>query len=402
MTFIDGGVCAPKGFKASGIYAGIKKNPLKKDLALIFSESPAVAAGVFTKNKIKAACVTVSKGHLKNNTAQAIIANSGIANCCTGAKGKKDAKEMAQVVALELRIKQENVLVASTGVIGYFLPMNKIIDHIPWLVKNLSPQKSQDAAAAIMTTDRIKKEFAVRFKIGNSVVTIGAVAKGSGMIYPNMSTMLCFITTDAAIAPGALKLALKNCVDKTFNCISVDGDTSTNDMVLILANAASANKEITLKTKKEFEIFNAALLKITTALAKLMASDGEGATKLIEVCVKGAYTAKDARLAASTVCNSNLVKTAMYGQDANWGRIAAAVGRSGAALSENKLSIWFGNEKIFSNGSPARADEGVLKNILSKDEVRITIDMGLGKYGITMWTCDLSEEYIRINAKYRS
>lgn len=402
MTFVKGGVCAPKGFLAAGAYSGIKKNPLNKDLALIFSKDPAVAAGVFTTNKIKAACVDISKEHLKNNKAQAIIANSGNANCCTGIQGKRDTKDTAEAVALELRIKEADILVASTGVIGRLLPMAKIIDHLPGLVKNLSVKNSPDAAAAIMTTDKIRKELAVRFKIGDAVVSIGAIAKGSGMICPNMATMLAFITTDAAIAPGALKAALKNCVDKSFNCISVDGDTSTNDMALILANAAGANKEITLKTKKAFEKFNSALLEITIRLAKLIAKDGEGATKLIEVYVKGAKTPKDAKLAASTVCNSNLVKTAIYGQDANWGRILAALGRSGAALSQNRLSVSLGSTNIFTNGKPAGADEAILKCILSKEEVRIAIDLGIGKHAATMWTCDLSEEYIRINAKYRT
>jgi len=253
-----------------------------------------------------------------------------------------------------------------------------------------------------MTTDKVKKESAVSFKIGKNIVKIGAIAKGSGMIYPNMATMLAFVTTDADIDKNALDKALRCCVNRTFNCISVDGDTSTNDMVLIMANAAAANEKITLNKKSDFELFSSALMEVLTLLAKKIAKDGEGATKLIEVNLKGAKNDKDAKIAASTVCNSNLVKTAMYGQDANWGRIVAALGRSGAAVEEGKLNISLGNVKIFSNGSPANADEKILKDILSRQEIKINIGLGLGLSAITMWTCDLSEEYIRINAKYRT
>lgn len=402
MKQVEGGVCAPKGFLASAIYSEIKKNSQSKDLALIFSEVPATAAGVFTANRIKAACVTISKEHLKNNKAQAIAVNSGNANCCTGEQGYKDAKQIAAVTARSLGIDTRDVLVSSTGVIGKLLPMGNIINHIPKLAEGLNIKNSSEVAAAIMTTDKVKKEIALKMRIGKSVVNVGAIAKGSGMIYPNMATMLAFVTTDANIDAAALKFALKECVDKTFNSITVDGDTSTNDMVLILANAAAANKKITLETKSNFNKFKGGLLEVLQYLAKAIVRDGEGATKLIEVCVKGAKTGKDAKIAASTVCNSNLVKTAIYGQDANWGRIAAALGRSGAFLEENKLSISLGKVKIFSHGSPTGAREEILKEILSKDEVVIDIDLGLGNAAVTMWTCDLSEEYIKINAKYRT
>jgi len=402
MKMIKGGVCAPKGFLASGIYSGIKKNAFSKDLALIFSEAICTAAGVFTTNKIRAACIKISGVHLKNNKAQAIIVNSGNANCCTGEQGFRDAEQTVEVVARALDLKASLVLISSTGVIGKLMPMAKLINHIPALVEQLNTRKSRNAAEAIMTTDKVVKEAAISFKIGGRKVTIGAIAKGSGMIYPNMATMLGFVTTDVAIDVAALKAALKCCVNNTFNCISVDGDTSTNDMVLILANAAAGNKRITLNAKADFEKFKNALMQVLLYLAKKIAKDGEGATKLIQVCVKGALNDKDARRAAATVCNSNLVKTAIYGEDANWGRIAAALGRSKAALKEEKLSIYIDRVKIFSKGLPADADEGALKNILSKYEIKITVDLGLGKAGITMWTCDLSEEYVRINAKYRT
>jgi len=402
MKIVEGGVCAPKGFLAAAVCAQIKKNNKKNDLALIFSEAPAIAAGVFTTNKIKASCVKISKEHLKNNIAQAIIVNSGNANCCTGAQGFKDAKQTAQIVARALSIQPGKVLVSSTGVIGKLMPMANVINNIPKLVENLNIKNGADVAVAMLTTDKVKKEVAVRFKLGNNTVNIGAAAKGSGMICPNMATMLCFVTTDADIEAKALNSALKYCAEKSFNSITVDGDTSTNDMVLILANGASGNKKITINTKSDFEKFRSALLEVMVYLAKMIAKDGEGATKLVEVSVKGAKTDKDAKLAVQAVSNSSLVKTAIYGQDANWGRIAAALGRSGAALIEDKLVISLDNEKIFSKGAPTGADEAVLKDILSKDEIKININLGLGKASATMWTCDLSEEYIRINAKYRT
>jgi len=402
MKFVDGGVCAAKGFLAASVYSGIKQNILSKDLAIIFSEVPSVAAGLFTTNKVQAACVAVSKAHLKNNKAQAIIVNSGNANCCTGKQGLLDALQMAKVTAKTLNIKPEDVLVASTGVIGKAMPMGKVINNIPLIARKLNIKDSTEAAHAIMTTDTVKKELAVSFKIGKHAVTIGGIAKGSGMIHPNMATMLCFITTDAAIDAQALKAALKYSVNNSFNCISVDGDMSTNDMVLILANASAKNRLITIKTKEAFEEFKAGLFELTKSLAKMIAKDGEGATKLVEVLVKGAKGEKDARYAARSICNSPLVKTAIYGQDANWGRVAAAVGYSKAAVSEKSLSIYFGDTKILSNGKPLNPDENKLKSILSEKEIKITVDLGLGRSSATMWTCELSEEYIRINAKYRT
>lgn len=402
MRFIKGGICAAKGFLAAGIYSGIKVNPLSKDLAFIFSEVPAAAAGLFTSNKVKAACVAVSKAHLSNGTAQAVIANSGNANCCTGVQGLRDAGQMAMAAGRALGIKPADVLVASTGVIGKLMPMGKVLNSIPQLTRKLSTKGNAAAAQAIMTTDTVKKESAVRFKIGKDVVTIGAMAKGSGMICPNMATMLAFIATDAAISPAALKGALKNCVDESFNSISVDGNMSTNDMVLILANGAAANREITLKRKEAFKKFSAGLLALMQCLAKMIVRDGEGATKFIEVVIKGAASKIDAKSAAKAVCNSNLVKAAIYGRDANWGRIAAAVGAGKAAVSGEKLSIYFGKVKVLSNGKPVAIDESVLGKILSEKEIKITVDLGLGSASAKMWTCDLSEGYIRINAKYRT
>ncbi len=401
MKSINGGVCAAKGFLAAGLHTGIKQNMFKKDLALIFSEVQAVSCGMFTTNKIKAACITISKAHLKSNIAQAIIANSGNANCCTGKQGLEDTLQTASSAAELLGIRHNNVLVASTGVIGKLMPMGKVLNGIPLLVKRLG-KNSSEAAEAIMTTDLVKKETAISFKIGKDVVTIGGMAKGSGMIHPNMATMLSFITTDAAIEAKALKAALKYCVDNSFNCISVDADMSTNDMVIVLANGMADNKKITLHTKEAFGEFTKGLLEVTKTLAKMIAADGEGATKFIEVLVKGAKNQADAKLAARAVCNSLLVKTAIYGQDANWGRVAAAVGATKASVSGDKLSIYFGNTKILNNGTPVNADENKLKDILSKKEIKITVDLGLGKSSATMWTCDLSEEYIKINAKYRT
>lgn len=402
VKIVEGGVCAAEGFLAAGLYAGIKKNLLGKDLGLIFSEIPATAAGVFTTNKIKAACVTVSKEHLANKKAQAVIVNSGNANCCTGKEGLLDAEQMAAVAARMLGIKPADVLVASTGVIGKPLPMGKIINNVPQLVKRLSTKNNKDAAQAIMTTDTVKKEFAVRFKLDKNTITVGGMAKGSGMIHPNMATMLAFITTDAAISAAALKAALLESVEKSFNSISIDGDMSTNDMVLVLANAAAGNKPITPLTKTAFEKFSAALSKVTEALAKMIVKDGEGATKFIEVFVKGAKTQADAKLAARAVCNSPLVKTAIYGQDANWGRVAAAAGASKAEVCLEKISICFGRAKVLNSGKPVVFDENVLKKILSKKEIKITVDLGLGDASAKMWTCDFSEEYIRINARYRT
>lgn len=402
MKFIDGGVCAPKGFLAAAVNSQIKRGHRSNDLALIFSQVPAAACGAFTTNKIKSACVLVSMRHLKNNRAQAIIANSQNANCCTGKQGLQDAYQTAEVTGRALNISPHNVLVASTGVIGKYLPMGKIINSIPPLVKLLSTQNGKDAAEAIMTTDTVRKEAAVRFKLGKKDVIIGGIAKGSGMICPDMATMLSFITTDALISPQALEVALKECVGKTFNRISVDGCMSTNDLVLALANGLADNNEITLKTKAALDRFKSALFEATKALAKMIAADGEGATKLIEVCVNGAKNQRDAKLAARSVCNSSLVKTAVYGRDANWGRIAAALGASGAAVSGEKLSIYFNNVKILDNGKPSGADENILKNILQNKEIKITADLGLGSSSVTMWTCDLSEEYVKINAKYRT
>jgi glutamate N-acetyltransferase/amino-acid N-acetyltransferase len=402
MKLIEGGICAPGGFLAAGIYSGIKRNSNSRDLAVIFSEVPAVAAGVFTSNKVKADCVVVSEAHLKDDKARAIVVNSGNANCCAGPQGLKDARQMAQVTARALDIDRTEVLVASTGVIGKPLPMEKIINGIPQLTKRLSIDNSREVAEAIMTTDTAKKEIAARFNVGGKNVTIGAVAKGSGMICPSMATMLCFITTDIAIDGQALKLALGDCVDRTFNCISVDADMSTNDMVLILANGSAGNKKITLKAKNDLKKFTSALFEVTRSLAKMIAKDGEGATKLIEVLIKGAKSQMDARLAARALCNSPLFKTAIYGQDPNWGRVAAAVGASKADIDPAKLSIAFGNKSIFSKGRPVDFNEAGLKNILKNKEVKVTVELGSGAHSVTMWTCDLSEGYIRINAKYRT
>ncbi len=329
MKTLHGGVTAPLGFKASGLYCGIKKSK-RKDLALIVSERPCDAAGVFTTNRVQASCVVINKESLKDSRAQAIIANSGNANCMTGKSGFENSRSMIAAVARALKLRKKDVLVASTGVIGKPLPIKKILAAVPQLVKDADRKGSESAAAGILTTDRLSKEIAVEIRIGRRRVRIGAIAKGAGMIHPQMAppkhaTMLCFVTTDAAITPAALRDALDRAVQKTFNTITIDGDMSTNDMVLVLANGMAQNRRIAEKTQ-EFRVFTKALEAVFLHQAKLMVRDAEGATKFVEVVVRNAQTREDARLVARSVASSNLFKCALFGSDPNWGRIAAAVG----------------------------------------------------------------------------
>jgi glutamate N-acetyltransferase/amino-acid N-acetyltransferase len=413
---IRGSVTAPLGFKASGLFCGIKKSK-KRDLVLIYSERSCDAAGVFTTNKVQASCVVINKEHLRDSHAQAIIANSGNANCMTGESGFDNSRTMAAVIAKELRIDKRAVLVASTGVIGKPLPIKKITDAVPELVRTLSKDGSENAAHGILTTDRTAKEMAVEFRVESKRVRIGAIAKGAGMIHPEMAlhtpkpttgssaarhaTMLCFVTTDAVIAPSALREALDRAVQKTFNTITIDGDMSTNDMVLILANGAATNKKIVEKTK-EFTLFVNALETIFLALAKQMIRDAEGATKFVEVYVKNAQTREDARLVSKSVASSNLFKCALFGCDPNWGRIAAAVGYSGAHVDPWKMTVYLGKEMVLKNGGRVKKRAVLLNRVFAQKNIKITVDLGLGKYSATSYTCDFSTSYVRINSAYRT
>jgi glutamate N-acetyltransferase/amino-acid N-acetyltransferase len=396
---VSGGVTAPKGFQAAGIHCGLKKEKL--DLAVIYSAVPAAGAGVFTVNKVKAAPILVTMEHLAQGQARAVVVNSGNANACTGEKGLADARQMARATAQALGISETEVMVASTGVIGVPIKIDLVEQGIKEAVKSLSTAGGASAAEAIMTTDTFKKELAISLELGGRVVTIGAMAKGSGMIHPNMATMLGFITTDAAIEEKALLAALREANDRSFNMITVDGDTSTNDMVGIMANGEAGNNRIT-QDHPDFGRFQAALSHIAVELAKLVAKDGEGATKLVEVQVKNARTVADARKAALTVAKSSLVKTAIFGEDANWGRILCAVGYSGAEFDPNRVDIALGDEMMAINGAGLAFNEENAKHILGQKQVIIHIDLKDGEAEATAWGCDLSYDYVKINGSYRT
>ena len=385
MKILENNISAPQGFTALGKRVGIKSSG-KLDMAVIFSEKKASAAAVYTKNKVKGAPLIVTKEHLKDNKAQAIIINSGVANVCTGKKGIEDAREMAKALSSELGISKEDVLVSSTGLIGAFLPMDRILKGIKGVKKELS--KDSKAAEAILTTDSAIKEIAI--KVNN--FTIGAIAKGSGMVHPDMATMLCFITTDAEIAPTKLKKFLKNSVDKSFNMTSVDMDTSTSDMAVIMANGVAG--------KVNQIDFQKALDHVCMHLAREIARDGEGATKLVEVNAVNAKTEDDARKAAKAVISSNLVKCALFGNDPNWGRILCAIGNSGANFDEGNIDIYFGSHKIVSNGTSTGFSRHEVKGEMAKKELVIKIDMKQGKHGAKAFGCDMSIDYIKINALY--
>ena len=405
IKYIDGGVTAPKGFLASGIYCGIKQGSVKKDLALIYSEVPAKASGMFTKNKVKGAPIYICKDHLSNKKAQAIIINSGNANTCTGDDGLSKAKKMTALQAKALNLKADDVLVASTGVIGVPLNIDAIKDGIPLLTEKLSKSGNQDAASAIMTTDTFMKELAAEFYIGDTKVTLGTMAKGSGMIEPNMGTMLSFITTDISISPQLLDEALKSTVTITYNRVSVDGDTSTNDSIFILANGQANNPTITEKDESYYTFVNV-LKEINTIMAKNIAKDGEGATKLLECQVIGVANEKDAVLFGKSVINSSLVKTAMFGSDANWGRILCALGYANVDFDPEKVDVSFescaGEIEVCKNGSSVAFDEDKAKKVLDQKEIIIKINLSQGECTAYVWGCDLSYEYVKINGDYRS
>jgi len=400
FDWVPGGVTAASGFSAGTAFAAIKQVD-KRDVAVIHSVVPAAAAGVFTLNKVKAAPVLVTMRNLSTGTAQAVVVNSGNANACNGEQGLRDAQAMAAVTAEVLGIPAEAVLVASTGVIGRKMPMGKILPGIRAAAGQVAPENGSLAAQAIMTTDTFPKEAAVRLELGGKQVTIGAMAKGSGMIHPNMATMLCFITTDAAVAPGCLKQALKYAADRSFNLVTVDGDTSTNDMAVILANGRAGNGVIR-EEDSDYVNFREALTEVCASLARDIARDGEGATKLIIVEVLGAATEKDARQAAKAVAGSSLVKAAVFGRDANWGRIICAAGYSGADFDPEKVDIFLGDEQVARDGGSIDFSEERALEILKKDTVKITLNLNSGACGATAWGCDLSYDYIKINADYRT
>jgi glutamate N-acetyltransferase/amino-acid N-acetyltransferase len=395
----NGSVTSTSGFEAAGIFCGIKKK--KKDLALIYSHTLCNAAGTFTLNKVKAAPLLISQEMIKNKSQlKAVLINSGNANACTGDDGLKDAKFSQYYCASSLGINPSEVLISSTGVIGQKLPMGKLLSGIDEIVSNLSTNGGLDAAEAILTTDKKTKSFAVKVELEDGEVTIGAISKGSGMIMPNMATMLAFITTDANIEQSLLQQMLVSSVNISFNKISVDGDTSTNDMVILMSNGVSKiNVEDNSKNKI---LFQEALDAICIEMAKSIISDGEGATKLVEIKVTGAHSKEDANLVGKAVANSPLVKTALNGQDANWGRIMSAAGNSGADLDPAKMTISFGDLPVVLPDYNIVINEEAAKEILSKHEIQININLNGGAESTTWWTCDFSEEYIRINADYRT
>jgi glutamate N-acetyltransferase/amino-acid N-acetyltransferase len=394
-------VTAPLGFTAAGIHCGIKKSGLL-DLALLVSTASGPIAGVFTRNRVVAAPVILDRLHLRRHRGRAILVNSGNANACTGAQGLTAAKAMASAVAQSLSIPVHQVFVGSTGVIGRVLPIARIRAALPALISQLSLRGGQRAARAILTTDLRPKTVAVRGTIGTRVVTIGGMAKGSGMIHPNMATMLAYFTTDAVITPPALQRALMSATDQSFNCITVDGDTSTNDTVLCLANGQAHNVPIREGTR-EYRRFEQLLTRASETLALAICRDGEGVTKVVKIEVSGATTAAAAKQVASAIGTSNLVKTALFGEDANWGRVVGAIGRSGVPVNPDKLSVWFNDVVMVRRGmGVGLAAERRIARVFKRNTFTISVDLGQGAARAHMWTTDLSYDYVRINASYRT
>lgn len=413
MKFIEGGICASKGFKASGTYCGIKKpandDPNvkhKNDICMYVSDVLCNAAAVYTQNKVKGAPILVTKANLEKsgNKAIAVIANSKNANTCN-ADGVDKANRMCELVANELNVPQEQVIVASTGVIGQVLPIEPIENAVPILAKGLCYNKNLEAATAIMTTDTVKKEYAVEFKIGDTICHIGGMAKGSGMIHPNMATTLNFITSDCAISSELLQKALSDIVKVTYNCLSIDGDTSTNDMVCIMANGLAFNDEITTENE-DYEIFKSALYEVMANLTRMLAKDGEGATKLLECICNGAKDLDTAIIVAKSVVCSSLFKAAMFGEDANWGRVLCAIGYAEAEFDINKVDVDLRSDKgvitVCKNGSGVEFSEEFASEVLSSDEIYIDINLNDGDSKATAWGCDLTYDYVKINGDYRT
>jgi len=400
INIVNGGVTAPQGFRAAGIESGLKNNG-KKDLAVVVSDEIASSAGVFTKNIIKGHSLQLTMNNIKNEKAGGIVINSGNANACVGKVGEDDALEMCNIAAKTLGYKMEEILIGSTGVIGMPLNMDAIRKGIKLAGERLSYNKGNEAAEAIMTTDILKKEIALEFEIDGKKVRVGGMAKGSGMIHPNMATMIGIITTDVKIQSHLLQKILFNAVQRTFNRVSVDGDTSVCDMVICLANGMSKTSEI-IADSDEYMVLQDAFMQVCEYLARLIAKDGEGATKLIEICVKGAIDQETAYKVAVAVAKSPLVKTAIFGEDANWGRIITAAGYSGAIFDPNTIDIYIGDVQVCSNGCALYFDEKLTSSVLAKDEVMIIIDLQMGNESDRMWTCDFSYDYIKINGSYRS
>jgi len=404
MKFIEGGVCAAKGYKANGMYCGIRKNKDKKDIALIISDVPASAAAVYTTNLVKGAPLTVTKNNISNGVAQAVVCNSGNANTCN-ADGIEIAEKICALVEQHTNIKKDDVIIASTGVIGQPLSITPFEEGMSALASGLSADGSSSAAEAIMTTDTIKKEFAIEFELGGKLCHIGGIGKGSGMIHPNMATMLVFITSDAAVSPEMLKKALSEDIAETFNMLSIDGDTSTNDMVSVMANGLAGNPIIT-KECEDFFVFKKALKTLTTQLCRTIAGDGEGATKLVECKVNSAKDIPTAKTVAKSVICSSLVKSAMFGADANWGRVLCAIGYSGADVDVNKIDVSFvsaaGKLDVCKDGAGIPFSEELGKEVLSEKEIDIMIELNDGEAEATAWGCDLTYDYVKINADYRT
>lgn len=404
MKIINKGIVAAKGFKAGGIHCGIRKNRTKRDLALILSEVPAHAAAVYTTNLVKGAPLTVTKAHIANGIAQAVICNSGNANTCN-ANGIEIAEGMSKLLGDALNIPAEDVVVASTGVIGQPMDLTPIANGIPALIESLTDEGCEAAAEGIMTTDTVRKEVAVEFEIGGHTCRMGGIAKGSGMIHPNMATMLVFITTDCAISAEMLDKALKGDIKDTFNMVSVDGDTSTNDMVTVLANGMAGNEEITAEGEA-FTEFMKALNTVNVSLCRMIAGDGEGATKLLECKVSGASDIKTAKTVAKSVICSSLLKAAMFGADANWGRVLCAIGYSGADVDVNKVDVSFksvaGEIEVCKNGAGVEFSEEIAKTVLLEKEIDILVGLNSGDAEATAWGCDLTYDYVKINGDYRT
>ena len=404
IQHIEGGVCAAKGFTASGMNCGIRKNKSKHDLALVYSDVRASAAAVYTTNLVKGAPLTVTREHLQDGYAQAIICNSGNANTCN-ADGIEIAEAMSQTTASALNISPSDVVVASTGVIGQPLPLEPIQAGIPKLAASLSAQGHSDACQGIMTTDTVVKEIAISFEIHGVECHLGAMAKGSGMIHPNMATMLVFLTSDVAIAPAMLRKALSTDIAATFNMLSIDGDTSTNDMVVVLSNGLAGNPEIT-EEGADFSAFMEALNTVTVHLCRMIAGDGEGATKLLECHVEGASDIQQARTVAKSVICSSLLKAAMFGADANWGRVLCAIGYSGANVDPQTIDVTFISSKgsilVCRNGAGVPFSEEKAKEILLEKEITILVNLNLGTVASDAWGCDLTYDYVRINGDYRT
>ena len=404
MREIAGGVCAAKGFSANGVHCDIRKNQGKKDLSLIFSSVPCSAAAVYTTNLVKGAPLTVTKKHLSNGIAQAVICNSGNANTCN-ANGIEIAEKMSALAAKALGISSEDMIVASTGVIGQPLSIAPIAAGLPELVAGLSPEGGKAAAEGIMTTDTVMKEVAVEFTLGGKTCHLGGIAKGSGMIHPNMATMLVFLTTDAAITPAMLQKALSGDIAGTFNMLSIDGDTSTNDMVTVLANGLAGNPTVDAEGE-DFTAFMKALNSVTIALCRKIAGDGEGATKLLECKVSGAADLDTAKTVAKSVICSSLLKAAMFGADANWGRVLCAIGYSGANVDVNKVDVAFhsaaGTVEVCKNGAGLDFSEEFAKKVLLEKEIEILVELNSGEFSSTAWGCDLTYDYVKINGDYRT